>query len=112
MRGGGSRAAPVQTDKAKARYRDGVPEVRIPMAGETGKAGRTVAIEQEGVMLRKKLACRALGLNCGFEVHDESEEEIFVVVREHIKRVHQIELGESLQQKAKDLIRFDEGAQA
>ncbi|HEY5765265.1 MAG TPA: DUF1059 domain-containing protein [Candidatus Deferrimicrobiaceae bacterium] len=60
-------------------------------------------------MLRKKLACRAMGLNCGFEVHDESEQEILAAAEEHIRRVHKIELSETLKQKARDLIRFDEG---
>lgn len=60
-------------------------------------------------MLRKKLTCRAMGMNCGFEVHDESEEEILAALRDHAKRVHEIELGEALAQKARDLIRLDVG---
>ncbi|HEU5360598.1 MAG TPA: DUF1059 domain-containing protein [Candidatus Deferrimicrobiaceae bacterium] len=58
-------------------------------------------------MLRKKLTCRAMGMNCGFEVHDESEEEILTAVRDHAKRIHKIEFDERLMQKARDLIRLD-----
>lgn len=60
-------------------------------------------------MLRKKLTCRAMGMNCGFEVHDESEDEILAAVGEHAKRVHKIEFGEAQRQKARDLMRLDEG---
>jgi predicted small metal-binding protein len=56
----------------------------------------------------KKLTCRAMGMNCGFEVRDESEEEILRTVGDHAKRVHKIEFKEELLQKAKDLIRFVE----
>lgn len=37
--------APVQTDKAKAQFRDGVLEIRIPKTEEAKKKSRTVAIE-------------------------------------------------------------------
>lgn len=37
--------APVQTDKAKARYHDGILEIRIPKTEEAKKKSRTVAIE-------------------------------------------------------------------
>ena len=60
-------------------------------------------------MMRKKLSCRAMGMNCGFEVHDESEEEIVTVVGDHIRRVHKTDFNETLRRKAMDLIRFDEG---
>lgn len=37
--------APVQTDKAKARFRDGVLEIRIPKTEEAKKKRRAVTIE-------------------------------------------------------------------
>ena len=37
--------APVQTDKARARFQDGVLEVRIPKTEEARKKSRKVAIE-------------------------------------------------------------------
>lgn len=56
----------------------------------------------------KKLSCRAIGMNCGFEVRDESEEEILLAVEGHLKRVHKIDFEEQLRRKARDLIRFAE----
>ena len=60
-------------------------------------------------MVRKKLSCRAMGMNCGFEVHDESVDEIIAALAEHAKRVHKIEVNETMRQKARDLIRLEEG---
>jgi len=59
-------------------------------------------------MMQKKLTCRAMGMNCGFEVRDESEEEILAALGDHAKRAHKVEFDETLKQKAKDRIRFDE----
>lgn len=59
-------------------------------------------------MLRKKLTCRAMGMNCGFEVHSESEEEILTAIQDHAKRIHKVEFDERLKQKARDHIRLDE----
>jgi len=58
--------------------------------------------------MKKKLSCRAVGMNCGFEVHDESEEEILKTIEDHAKRVHKIEFTDALRVKAKDLIRLEE----
>src|SRR4030067_348099 len=41
--------------------------------------------------MQKKLTCRAMGMNCGFEVRDESEEEILAALGDHAKRVHKVE---------------------
>ncbi|MGZ8460875.1 MAG: DUF1059 domain-containing protein, partial [Candidatus Deferrimicrobiaceae bacterium] len=30
--------------------------------------------------MKKHLTCRAMGMKCGFEVHDESEEEITISI--------------------------------
>jgi predicted small metal-binding protein len=57
--------------------------------------------------MRKHLTCRAMGMNCSFEVHDESEEEITVVIRDHLQRVHGIDFTNALSQKARDLILLD-----
>ena len=59
-------------------------------------------------MLRKRITCRAMGMNCGFEVHDESEDEIVAALGDHAKRVHKVEFVDSLKQKARDLIRLEE----
>lgn len=69
------------------------------------KAG-SPGIRKEGTM-KKKLSCRALGMNCGFEVHDESEEEILRAIGDHFKRIHKAELTEALRRKANDLIRLE-----
>ncbi len=61
-------------------------------------------------MLRKKLSCRAMGMNCGFEVHDESETEVVMAVGEHIKRAHNIELSDDMRQRARDSVRLEEEA--
>lgn len=57
--------------------------------------------------MRKHLSCRAMGMNCSFEVHDESEEEITVVIGDHLKRAHGIDFTDALRQKARDLILLD-----
>jgi len=59
-------------------------------------------------MVRKKLSCRAMGLNCSFEVHDESVDEIVTALAEHARRVHKVETTETLRQKARDLVRLVE----
>ena len=58
--------------------------------------------------MKKRLSCRALGMNCPFEVHDESEEEITRVIGDHVKRVHKAEFTDVLRRKALDLIRLKE----
>jgi len=57
--------------------------------------------------MKKHLACRAMGLNCAFEVHDESEEEIKVAIGDHLKRAHGVEFTEALRRKAMDLMLLD-----
>jgi predicted small metal-binding protein len=49
-----------------------------------------------------------MGMNCSFEVHDESVDEIVAALAEHAKRVHKLEVTEALRQKARDLIRLEE----
>jgi predicted small metal-binding protein len=46
-------------------------------------------------------------MNCAFEVHDESEDEITVVIGDHLKRAHGIDFTDALRQKARDLILLD-----
>ncbi len=60
--------------------------------------------------MKKKLSCRAMGMNCGFEVHDESEEEIIRTIGDHAKRVHKVEFTEDLRRKAMDLVRLEEAS--
>jgi predicted small metal-binding protein len=48
-----------------------------------------------------------MGMNCSFEVHDESEEEITNVIRDHLMRAHKIEFTNALSQKARNLILLD-----
>ena len=57
--------------------------------------------------MKKHLACRAMGMKCGFEVHDESEEEIALVIGDHLKRAHGVEFNDALRRKAMDLILLD-----
>jgi predicted small metal-binding protein len=57
--------------------------------------------------MKKHLTCRALGMKCGFEVHDESEKEITVAIGDHLKRAHGVEFNEALRRKAMDLILLD-----
>lgn len=57
--------------------------------------------------MKKHLSCRALGMKCGFEVHDESEEEITVAIGDHLKRAHGVEFTDALRRKAIDLILLD-----
>jgi len=58
--------------------------------------------------MKKRLSCRALGMDCPFEVHDKSEEEIAKVIGDHVKRVHKVEFTDALRRKALDLIRLVE----
>lgn len=53
-----------------------------------------------------------MGINCGFEVRDESEDEITTAMGEHAVRIHKLVFTEALRQKARDLIRFEEGVTA
>jgi predicted small metal-binding protein len=46
-------------------------------------------------------------MNCTFEVHDESEDEITVVIGDHLKRAHGLDFTNALRQKARDLIILD-----
>ena len=83
--------APVQTDKARARFQDGVagdPDPQDRGSREEEPQGR----HRIGgdAMMQKKLTCRAMGMNCGFEIHDESEEEILAALGDHAKRVHKV----------------------
>jgi predicted small metal-binding protein len=48
-----------------------------------------------------------MGMNCSFEVHDESEVEITLAIRDHLERAHRIEFTNALSQKARDLILLD-----
>jgi len=57
--------------------------------------------------MKKHLTCRALGMKCAFEVHDESEEEITVTIGDHLKRIHGVEFTDALRRKAMDLILLD-----
>jgi len=57
--------------------------------------------------MKKHLSCRALGMNCAFEVHDESEEEITLVIGGHLKRAHGVDFTDALRKKARDLILLD-----
>ena len=57
--------------------------------------------------MKKHLSCRALGMKCSFEVHDESEVEITVTIGDHLKRVHGVEFTDALRRKAMDLILLD-----
>jgi len=57
--------------------------------------------------MKKHLGCRAMGMNCVFEVHGESEEEITSVIGDHLKRAHGIDFTDALRKKAMDLILLD-----
>jgi predicted small metal-binding protein len=57
--------------------------------------------------MKKHLTCRALGMKCALEVHDESEEEIAVAIGDHLKRAHGVDFNEALRRKAMDLILLD-----
>lgn len=57
--------------------------------------------------MRKHLTCRAMGMNCGFEVHDESEEEVTAAIGDHLKRIHGLDFTDALRNKARDLILLD-----
>jgi predicted small metal-binding protein len=49
-----------------------------------------------------------MGMNCSFEVHDESADEIVAALAEHARRVHKVEATETMRQKARDLVRLEE----
>jgi len=51
-----------------------------------------------------------MGLNCAFEAHGETEEEIIKVMQTHLNKVHAIEWTEALRAKAGDLIRLIEAS--
>ena len=57
--------------------------------------------------MKKHLACRAMGMKCAFEVHDESEEEITKAIGDHLKRAHDVDFTDALRKKAGDLILLD-----
>jgi len=54
--------------------------------------------------MKKHLTCRALGMKCGFEVHDESEDEITVTIGDHLKRRPRGGIHRCAAQEARDLI--------
>ena len=57
----------------------------------------------------KHLACRDVGVNCDFEVHGQTEEEILQKAAEHAKGCHQgVQLTPELQAKIRAAIK-DEG---
>lgn len=51
-----------------------------------------------------------MGLNCAFEAHGETEEEIIAAIEKHLKEVHAIEWTAALRAKAGDLIRLVEAS--
>ncbi len=59
-------------------------------------------------MERMKLSCRAMGMNCGFEVHADAESEVTTAIADHFRRIHNLEFTEEMRAKARDLIRFVE----
>ncbi len=59
-------------------------------------------------MEKVKLSCRAMGMNCGFEVHADSEEELTTAIADHFRRVHKLEFTDAMKEKGRDLIRFVE----
>ena len=60
--------------------------------------------------MEKRLTCRAMGLNCDYTIHGESEEEIVRTIADHLKKVHAIAWTEELRAKAGDLIRLVEAS--
>jgi len=60
--------------------------------------------------MEKRLSCRAMGLNCDYTIHNESEEEIVRTIADHLKTVHAIDWSEELRAKAGDLIRLEEAS--
>ncbi len=60
--------------------------------------------------MEKRLSCRAMGFNCAFEAHGETEEEIVKVIQTHLNKVHSVEWTEALRTKAGDLVRLVEAS--
>ena len=60
--------------------------------------------------MEKRLSCRAMGLNCDYTIHSETEEEIVRMIADHMKTVHAIVWTEELRVKAGDLIRLEEAS--
>ena len=58
--------------------------------------------------MKKKLSCRAMGMNCDFITRDESEQKIVEAIAEHLKQRHKIELTVDLRTRANNLIRLEE----
>ncbi len=58
--------------------------------------------------MKKRLSCRAMGMNCDFVTRDESERKIVETIADHLKKDHKIELTEELRTKANNLIRLEE----
>ncbi|MGA6993415.1 MAG: DUF1059 domain-containing protein [Candidatus Deferrimicrobiaceae bacterium] len=58
--------------------------------------------------MKKKLSCRAMGMNCDFVTRDESEQKIVETIADHLKQNHKIEFTEELRTKANNLIRLEE----
>ncbi|GAB4243916.1 MAG: hypothetical protein OHK0028_22320 [Deltaproteobacteria bacterium] len=57
--------------------------------------------------MKKHLPCRAMGRNCGFEVHDGSEEEVTTAIGDYRKRARGVEFTEALRKTARDRILLD-----
>ncbi len=60
--------------------------------------------------MEKKLSCRAMGLNCDYTIHAETEEEIVEAIAKHLKNVHAIVWTDELRAKAGDLVRLAEAS--
>ena len=60
--------------------------------------------------MEKRLTCRAMGLNCDYAIHAETEEEIVRAIANHLTAVHAIAWTEDLRAKAGDLIRLAEAS--
>jgi predicted small metal-binding protein len=58
--------------------------------------------------MKKRLSCRAMGMNCDFVTRDESEQKIVQTIADHLKQSHKIELTEDLRTRANNLIRLEE----
>ncbi len=58
--------------------------------------------------MKKKLSCRAMGMNCDFVARDESEQKIIEMIADHLKKSHAIEMTEELRTRGNNLIRLEE----
>lgn len=56
----------------------------------------------------KKLSCRAMGMNCNFVAHDESEQEVVRKMGDHLKTAHRVAFTEEARTKAINLTRLEE----